>query len=203
MNKGALKIGIQGGMGSTNERALKDFMLRFNWEEEQVETVYLIRSEPVIKAVIAGDVDYGVFAFRSKSLLVKETIDALQKFDCLSIEIVDEVALQLDHALFYRGSLNPQKPLKIYSHLQALKVHEHWLRSHFFEYDIEFCEEIDTAESVKLLSEGRYEPNSLAIASARCEKLFDCEVLIKDLPSNLDYITKFWLVKKNPFNQNS
>lgn len=193
-----VKIGIQGGPGSTNERAFREFVHRQGFIEPQIE--YLLNTDPVIESVIAGEVDFGVFAFRSKSLLVQETLEALQKYGYQSVEIVDEVALLLDHALFQKTPIDKTKDVQVYSHLQALKIHERFLREQYGDR-LHLIPEKDTALSVQKLVEGNYPPNSLAIGPVTCRHLYTGALpLISDLPGNHDYITKFWLVRKNPAN---
>ncbi len=191
-----IKIGIQGGKGSSNERAAQNFILRQGWHDADIEFVYLMNSDPVVSAVINEEIDYGVFAFRSKTLLVKETLEALEKYGYLSVEIVDEVGLFLDHALFKVGTIDKSKPVKVCSHLQALKIHESFLKEYYGE-SVELIPEIDTAESVKKLSEGGYPENSVAIGPLGCQALYPVDVVYSDVPTNHDYITKFWLIKKH------
>ncbi len=184
-----MKIGIQGGKGSTNEKAALLFCKKFSWKN--VEIVYLITSEEVLKNLHSRKINYGVFAWKSTSGLVKETQEATQKFSFLK---KDEIILQLDHALLSKRKIEKEKQVFIYSHPQALREHLPFLKK-IFPF-LKCQEEIDTALAAQYLSEEKYPENSLVIAPINCAKLYHLNVYQKDLERNKDYFTTFYLVQK-------
>lgn len=183
----ALTVGIQGGEGSTNERACLFFAKKHGWKDFEIK--YLITTEAVLRALNNGEIDYGTFAWESSSCgLVEETQKAIKKYNYAKI---DEQEFQLDHALLCNSKIDPSKLVRIFSHPQALKQHGAFLREKFKE--VELVPEIDTAIAAKKLHQGEYPDNSLVIAPISCAKIYKLKVYIKDIPSNRGYLTKIYL----------
>ncbi|MFA6393321.1 MAG: prephenate dehydratase domain-containing protein [Patescibacteria group bacterium] len=190
MNK-KLIIGIQGDRGSTNERAAGFFAKKNGWKDYEIK--HLVSTENVLKALKAGEIDYGTFAWESRTGLVGETRKAVKKYE---FEKIDESKLQLDHALLSSSEINKNKTVKIHSHPQALAEHGEFLKKEFPK--LKLINEADTGSAAKDLSEGKYPENSLVIASIVCAEMYGLSVYMKDLPSNAGYWVKIYLVgKKN------
>jgi prephenate dehydratase len=183
-----LKIGIQGGIGSTNEKAAHEFAKSQGWKDYKL--IYLINTEPVLESLSKDEIDFGVFAYRSTAALVAETQKALEKY---SVKKIAELTLQLDHALLATEKIAEKELVRIYSHPQALKEHQSFLEQRF--KNIALIEEIDTALAAEKLIKGEYPDNSLAIAPLDCARIFNLEVFENDLPRNREYFTTFWLVR--------
>ncbi|MBI5413829.1 hypothetical protein HZA42_05810 [Candidatus Peregrinibacteria bacterium] len=185
-----LKIGIQGGEGSTNERACLFFAEKHGFQDFEIK--YLITTEAVLRALNNGEIDYGTFAWKSSNCgLVEETQLAIKKYKYAKI---DEQEFQLDHALLCNSKINPNKLIRIFSHPQALKQHGTLLRKEF--KNVKLVPEIDTAIAAEKMHQGEYPENSLVIAPTSCAKIYRLKVYIKDIPTNRGYLTKIYLVKK-------
>ncbi|MCT4592293.1 MAG: hypothetical protein N4A36_02835 [Candidatus Gracilibacteria bacterium] len=182
------KIGVQGDKGSTNERASFIFIEKHRIKNPEI--IYLISTENVLKALKNGDIDYGTFAYRSTKGLIKETKEAIKRYEYKKI---DEIKLDLDHALLSRKKINLNKTVNIYSYPQALGEHESFLRKHF--KDVNLISELDTALSALKLRDNKYPENSMVIAPISCAKLYNLDVYMEDLPTNQGYITTLYLVK--------
>ncbi len=183
-------IGVQGDIGSTNERAARFFANQYQWTD--IEIRYLISTENVLKALEAGEIDYGTFAWSSsRGGLVEETQAAIAHYQYTK---VDEHAFQLDHALLTNQSINPNQLVRVYSHFQALKEHRPYLEQAFTQ--LELVKEIDTAIAAKKMSQGMYPENSLIIAPVSCAALYQLKIYQSDLPTNNGYLTTIYLVKK-------
>ncbi len=185
-----IKIGIQGGVGSTNEQAAQKFLEQQGWREYKIE--YLFTSKNVLRDLAEGRVDYGVFAWGAPSGLVEETQIAVQEYP--NFKKVDEVSIHLDHALLQRSEIDESQEVNIYSHPQALREHYPFLDQLFPNKNLHA--EKDTALAAEMLKIGEYPHNSLVIAPLRCAEIYGLDIYKKDLPSNKDYVTKFYLVKK-------
>jgi prephenate dehydratase len=186
-----MKIGIQGGEGSTNERALEEFCAKHGWSLKEVEILYLITSQKVLEYLHAGKIEYGIFAWKSTAGLVRETQEAIKKF---SYHKQDELTLQLDHALLSNGGVDTAQKIFIYSHPQAIREHSSDIKKYFPHTVIK--EEIDTALAAKNLSEKKYPENSFVIAPIGCAKLYKLDVFNQELERNKSYFTTFYLIKK-------
>jgi len=183
-------VGIQGDAGSTNERACKLFAEKFGWEDLEIQ--YLISTENVLRALEAGKIDYGTFAWgSSRSGLVRETQIAVGKFN---FQKIDEKTLKLDHALLRNASIDLNKPVKVYSHPHALREHEPFLVKEFDK--VELIEEIDTAVAASKLHDNAYPENSLVIAPISCAEIYKLDVHMSDLPTNNGYFVNIYLVQK-------
>lgn len=185
-----LKVGIQGDKCSTNEKAFYKFAEKYQWELCDVE--YCISTEKVLFAIENNRIDYGIFAWESsRSGLVQETQEAIKRHSYIKI---DEVNIQIDHALISRSKINKHKLVRIYSHDQALKEHRSFLKNEF--PLLMLINENDTATAAKKLQTNKYPYNSIIIAPLGCAKTYGLEVFMEHLPTNHGYKTTFYLVKK-------
>jgi len=185
-----LKIGIQGHRGSTNERACRFFAMKHGWDNFEIE--YLIFTEEVLSALNGGNIDYGTFAWKSsRHGLVSETQEAIKKYPYKKI---DEVTLQIDHALLSNSIINKDKLVRVFSHPQALEEHRSFLENEFLH--VELIKEIDTAIAAEKLQKGEYPDNSVVIAPIACAETYGLDIFLLDLPTNKGYETTIYLVKK-------
>lgn len=190
MNNKKIKIGIQGDKGSTNEKACVFFAKKHKLKNFEIK--YLISTKNVLKALSKEEIGYGTFAWKSsRSGLVQETRDAIKKY---SFQKIDEKKLKSDHSLLYLSPIDKKIPVNVYSHPQALKEHETFLKKGFKKLKI--IKEIDTAVAAKKLSNKKYPKNSLVIAPISCAKIYNLKIYLKNLPTNKNYFTTIYLVKK-------
>lgn len=187
-----IRIGIQGSQGSTNEKACHYFTKKHRWENFEIK--YLISTKAVLVALEKGETDYGTFAWgSSRHGLVEETQEAIKRH---SYQKIDEVILQLNHALLSNGPININQKIQILSHPQAISEHKNFLKNHF--KDVEFIETRGTAIAAEMLKNKRHSENQLAIAPIECAELYGLRIHKKDLPSNQGYQTTIYLVKNKP-----
>ncbi len=187
-----MKVGIQGGVGSTNQRAAEVFAQLEGWVDYQIE--YLFTTENVLHHVNEGKVDLGVFAWESTVVgVVHESALAVKKYD---FEKLAEVKLQLDHALLVNLPIDESQTVYIYSHPQALMVHEPFLLERFSKCELR--EAKDTAVAAEKLIIGEYPPNSLVVAPMACAGIYGLDLFLSDeaMPKNKGYVTTFHLVRK-------
>lgn len=190
MTNKKIKIGIQGGKGSTNEKACLWFAKKHKLKNYEIK--YLISTENVLKALNKREIDYGTFAWKtSSSGLVKETQEAIKKF---SFQKIDERDFHPNHALIYNSAIDKNKTINIFSHQQALKEHSKFLKNAFS--NLKFFDEIDTAIAAKKLKNNEYPKNSLIIAPIECAKIYGLNVYLKSLPDNKNYLTKIYLISR-------
>lgn len=192
-----ITIGIQGDIGSTNERACYFFIKKHNWQNFEIK--YLISTENVLKALNENKINYGTFALKSsKSGFVQETQKVIKKY---KYKQIDKELFQLDHALLQNSKIDKTKIVKIYSHPHALKEHEPFLRKEF--KNIELKNEIDTAIAAQKLQNKKYNANSLVIAPLSCAKIYNLQTYLSELPTNKGYLTEILLVENPKRNDSS
>ena len=186
-----IRIGIQGDSGSTNERAAKHFASKRDWTDCKI--LPLRTTEKVLSALHEGSIDFGTFAWESsRAGLVQETQEAMRKF---TFQKLDEVKLQIDHCLLSKGQILENNLIRVFSHPQAIKEHRGFLEKHFQE--IKLHEEVDTAYAANKLQSGDYPTNSIVIAPKACAEIYGLDIYFDDLPSNMGYWTKIFLVSKD------
>lgn len=183
-------IGIQGDIGSTNERACNFFARKYGWKDFEIN--YLISTEKVLSALKKDEINYGTFAWESsRGGLVSETQEAIKKYN---FQKIDEEKFQLDHAILHNSKIDKSKSVQIYSHPQALKEHKPFLIKEF--QNPKLIEEVDTAIAAKKLQNNEYPSNSVIIAPISCANIYDLDIYLSDLPTNNGYITTIYLVQK-------
>lgn len=183
-------IGIQGGIGSVNEKGCRFFAEKHKLRDYSIR--YLVSTENVLHALSCGDTDYGTFAWEStRAGLVVETQQALTRY---SFKKVDEHWFCPEHALLMHSAIDESQPITIYSHHQALREHCDYIHTRF--PNVILCEETDTSVAAEKLSHGCYESNSLVIAPLACAAAFTLHIFEKDLPSNEGYLTKIILATR-------
>ena len=185
-----LKVGIQGNIGSSNYRAALHFAKKYQWQNP--EFVALLTTHRVLEALASKEIDYGTFAWESSRVgLVAETQAAIKTF---SYHKLDEIDLEMNHAIFTRPGDLPGPGPQVFSHPQALAEHAAYLRERFPAYQPQ--PEIDTALAAERLAKGEYPVGSLAIAPLGCLTLFHLELVASELPSNQGYWTKIFLAER-------
>lgn len=184
-----IKVGIQGIRGSTNERACIFFAKKHGRRNYEIQ--YLISTEGVLKALKNHSIDYGTFAWESsREGLVKETQEAIKKY---KYQKINEVRLQMDHALLSYTSIDQSKTINIFSHPQALKEHRSFLEKKFPR--IKLFEESDTGVAAYKLKNNEYPENSLVISPFACAEIYNLDIYMSNLPTNKEYFTTIYLVK--------
>ncbi|MFH1727572.1 MAG: prephenate dehydratase domain-containing protein [Pseudomonadota bacterium] len=183
-------IGIQGGKGSSNEKACNEFCRKLNIHNYQIK--YLISTENVLKELDQGKIDLGTFAVKSSRMgLVKETQEAIKKYP---FKKIDEIDLKIDHAFLGVKKLNKGQYSRIISHPQALKEHKEYIQKQY--PNAKLIEAKDTALAARRLKEGKYGCKTLIIFPKASAKIYQLKVIEDNLPTNKGYNTTFYLVKK-------
>jgi|TARA_B100001971_G_scaffold179314_1_gene174723 prephenate dehydratase len=180
-----MKIAYQGEKGAYSEAAI------YKHYRKDVETIGFETFEDVFEAVKNGKVDYGFLPFENTiSGSIAENYDLLLKED---VFVTAEVFLKISHSLLSHKGNKLDNIKKVYSHPYALRQCHEFLKKH----KIKPIPEYDTAGSAKMVRE-RNKTEEAAIASELCAEIYDLEVLKKDIGTNNNAITKFFVfVKKD------
>ena len=184
-----VKIGLQGAMGSFSEMAAKKFAELHQLDD--YELVYLISSEGVLAAIDKKLIDYGVFAIENaQGGVVIESIHALAHHNCA---IVNMFHIEISQNLLVKPGIRSTEIKQIHSHQQALRQCRNYLMDHYWACPL--VEEDDTAEAARRLSEGTLSPTTAVIANAACAKIYDLEILAKDIQDLKHNLTLFAAVE--------
>ena len=175
-----MKVAYQGIRGAYSESAI------YKHFGNDAEAISYNISEDVFKAVINGKVDYGLLPFENTIAgSIAINYDLLLKCD---VVIIAEVFLPIVHNLLsHRG--NRLENIKIvYSHNHALEQCREFIRKN----KLKAISAYDTAGAAKIIKE-RNKHDEAAIASELCEKIYDLDIIEKNIATNKDNITKFFV----------
>jgi len=180
-----MKIGIQGGLGSFNEEAIKYYTKREGISN--FETVYLHTTKNVLKALEKGKIDYGQFAIHnSTGGLVIETIEELGNY---KFKLINHYGIKIEHTLMIKKGLKLKDIDTIMTHPQVLKQCKENLANKYPNLKLTSGEGvlIDHAEVAKSLSENKLPDNIGVIASKVLAEIYNLEIVeigLQDLKNN-------------------
>ncbi len=177
-----MRIAIQGDKGSYSDEAAH----RFFKDYELVSKRFL---EEVFDSVSSGEVDYGVIPVENSSTgSIRKSLDLLLEKD---VSVIGEIKVRIKHALLGIKEANLEDIEVVYSHPEALSQCEKFLRSRGWTIIPSF----DTAGAAREIAK-RGDRRMAAIASEAASKLYNLEILardIQDLPHNT---TRFFIISK-------
>ncbi len=187
-------FGIQGGVGSFNEEALLDYVARHQIKDYEVK--YLYTSERVMRQLHEGNIDYGQFAIHNSiGGVVQESTYALAKY---KVKIVEEFAILIRHFLMRRKDVDPQKIKAMMAHPQVFAQCQSTLARNYKDWTLQSGKGdlVDTARAAQALALGKLPKNTAILGPGNLAKLYDLEVMTKDLQDNKENLTSFFMVSR-------
>ena len=191
---GKIVFGIQGGRGSFNEEALMDYIDRHEVSDWEVR--YLYTTNKVLKALWAGEVDYGLFAIQNANGgIVEESIEAMAKY---KFRIKERFGIQVRHFLMKKPEVDVGSLKSVMAHPQVFKqcrknltVKYPWLKQVTGKGEL-----IDTAKAAKALVEGKIDNQTAILGPRVLSSLYGLEIIEGDLQDNKNNVTDFLLVER-------
>ena len=187
-------FGIQGGTGSFNEEALLDYVARHKIKNYEIK--YLYTSEKVLRSLHEGTVDYGQFAIHNSiGGLVGESAYALSKY---KVKIVEEFAIIIRHFLMKRKDVKVRDLKTIMAHPQVFAQCKTTLSKKYRKWKL-FSgagDLVDTAKAAKALQAGSISKNTAILGPINLSKLYDFDVIDKNLQDNKKNFTSFFMVSR-------
>jgi chorismate mutase/prephenate dehydratase len=107
------------------------------------------------------------------------------------LKVCGEVIVKIEHCLIVNTGTKLEEVKKVYSHPQALGQCRRFLEK----LGSELIPTYDTAGSVKMLKEKGL-TNSAAIASERAAKLYEMEILAREIADNPENYTRFFILSR-------
>jgi arogenate dehydrogenase (NADP+), plant len=187
-------IGIQGGRGSFNEEAARQYMSRT--ADVPSELVYLHTTERVLRALHEGRVDRGQFAIHnSAGGMVRESVDAMARY---RFSIVEEFAIKISHALMMSRDGDIAGIDTVMTHPQVLAQCRTSLRAKYPQLRQTSGEGdlIDHAKVAELLGGGALSPNIATMGSRVLADLYGLRVIEDDLQDLDENFTSFLWVQR-------
>lgn len=189
-----MKYGIQGGPGSFNDSALKDYIKRHNVQD--FEVVYLFTTEKVLTAIEQGDIDFGQFAIHNAAGgMVHETLEAVSKHD---FQIVEEFGILITHNLMKLPSVPVEDIHVVMAHDQVLAQCREHLAAKYpqLEQRVGEGDLIDTATAAKALADGKVDKHTFILGNPIIADICGLETVDRDLQDLKNNVTTFLMVKK-------
>lgn len=189
MIKTKLKIGVSGDIGSFSEEAGHLYIDR---EGLKAELVYAIDMEGVLARLERGEIDMGIFpVVNSQGGLVREAFMSMGR---RHFTLMDELWLEVQQCLLVLPGLTRAKIKNIATHPQAILQCQRYIKREFPEAKI--IDWTDTAKAARDLKAGLLSAATAVIAPARAAKLYDLEILERNIQDMRPNLTTFIIVSK-------
>ena len=175
-----MKVAYQGIRGAYSESAV------YKHFGTQAEAIGYDTSEDVFTAVLNNQVNYGLLPFENTIAgSVAINYDLLLRYE---VAIIAEVFLPIIHDLLSHNG-NSLKDIKVvYSHYHALEQCREFIKRN----KLKSIPEYDTAGAAKIVKE-RNKKDEAAIASEFCADIYGLNIIEKDIATNKNNITKFFV----------
>ncbi|MFH1195616.1 MAG: bifunctional 3-deoxy-7-phosphoheptulonate synthase/chorismate mutase [bacterium] len=184
-----LKISIQGIEGSYSYLAAKQFFIQ---NESNLVFISHKRFEDVVHSVEKGEADFAMLPIENTtSGSINEVYDLLLH---TTLSIIGEEKFKVKHCLVGIADISPNRIEKIYAHYQAAAQCSKYLAS-LPEVRIEYFD--DTAMSVKKIIEENNKTFA-AIASEEAAKLFNVNILKREIANQTENFTRFLIAARTP-----
>jgi chorismate mutase/prephenate dehydratase len=181
--KQEVKVAFQGERGAYSESAVHQFF----GVETQVKPCRDFKD--VFESVKKQETPYGVVPIEnSLEGSINQNYDLFMKYD---LKVCGEVIVKIEHFLIANPGTALADIKAVYSHPQALAQCRHFLE----EFDRELIPTYDTAGSVKMLKEKGLK-NAAAVASERAAKIYEMQILAKNIADNPENYTRFFVLSK-------
>ncbi|GIW64322.1 MAG: hypothetical protein KatS3mg092_0255 [Patescibacteria group bacterium] len=193
-NKKQIIFGIQGGKGSFNEQALREYVRRRKIDNFKIK--YLYTTKNVLKALNRGEIDFGIFAIvNSKGGIVEESINVIGDY---KFKIVDKITIPIAHFLMKRKDVDLSQIQQIMAHPQVFAQCQNNLKNKYPNLSLISGrgELIDTAKVAYQLYKGKIDKKTAILGPKILSEIYDFEIIDENLQDDKNNQTTFLLVKK-------
>lgn len=177
-------MGYQGIRGAYSHLACLEF-----FRDEDIEAIGCKTFKEVFYKVERGELDFGVIPIENSIAgSVIQNFDLLLKYD---VKIVGEIFLRIKHCLISHRGNELKNIRRVLSHPQALAQCSEFLEKH----NLEPVPTYDTTSAVEIVKKnGNIE--EAAIASRLAAKIYDMEIIVKDIQKNPYNVTRFFVITR-------
>jgi len=184
-------VAFQGVIGAYSHQAIRKHY------QKQVQVLPLPTFEDLFNAVITNQCSAAMVPLENSTTgSIFKNYDLLAKH---SVSIINEVFLKISHNLLVipQPEINTSKRLKmikkVYSHPQALKQCQKFFNNHPWMKPVPHQ---DTAGSAADISRNN-QLDKAAIASSQAAKIYQLQILKKNIETNKNNFTRFVVIAKN------
>lgn len=179
------KVACQGVEGAYSNQAAEQFF-------EQPEIQYYTQFEEIFQAVEDGRVEYGILPIENSTAgSVAQVYDLMRRHN---FYIIKDTQVVVRHNLLSAGETSIDQLTDVFSHVQAL---DQCMKLREENPQITFHEYANTAMAAKFVAEEN-NPHYAALASAKCAKLYDMQILKSDVQDVSGNTTRFICISKTP-----
>jgi prephenate dehydratase len=179
------RIAIQGIKGCFHQLAVLNF-----FKKERYEILECISFKKLVESVYKSTSDIGVLAIENS--IAGTIISNYSLISQYKLKIIGEIYLPIRHHLMSFTKVKLNNIRKVISHPMALLQ----CKKFFKKYpNIKILEYTDTAESARYISEKRLN-NIAAIASENSAKIYNLTILVKNIQSIKNNLTRFFVISK-------
>lgn len=153
------------------------------------ELLGFVSPDIIIENVLDGNLDLGVIPIENSIAgRVDQTHNALLKYK--DIKIIGEYILSIKHCLIGKKSQSISDIKSVYSHPQAMMQCSKFINKYSMQTFVS-----DTADGVKHVSLSD-DASIAGIASEECARIYNCDVLARDINNEFNNFTKFIIVSR-------
>ena len=183
--KNNIKIGYQGVKGSFSEKAMIQFF------GESKEDLNYEKFEDVFIALKEGEIDYGILPFENSCTgAITAVYDLLLKY---GYYIVGEECIKIEQNLVGVKGAKLHDIKEVYSHPQGFEQSKKFLNEHDYLKLVNFHNTAISAKHVATLKD----KSKAAIASSRAAKIYNLDIIEKEINDNKNNNPKFIIISKN------
>lgn len=190
-------IGIHGIIGSFTDDALYRFAQgKLGIKPEQYKIKELTHSENVIKSVVDGEVDRGIFAVaNSGSGAYLASVEAMAKYN---FKVLAVFTMKINMCILSHSKITSMKEIKEFrGHPVAIAQCRRTLKKRWPKIPIHAdTDKMDTALSAKLLKKGKINKHTAVFASKRAAAIYGLHILVEDVHDDPLNATSFVVIKK-------
>lgn len=189
-------IGIHGIIGSFTDEALYRLARELGIKPEQYLVKELVHAENVIRAVVDGKIDRGIFAVaNSGSGAYLASIEAMAKY---SFRVVAVFTMRINMYILSHTQITSMKEVKEFrGHPVAIAQCRRTLKKYWSHIPISpDTDEMDTALSAKMLKDGKISQKAAVFASKRAAEIYGLNILVEGAHDDPLNSTSFVVIKK-------
>jgi prephenate dehydratase len=194
-----LTVGIQGGLGSFNEQALKVYLEKQGRPADDVEVKYLYTTDNVLRELKAGGVERGQFATEnSLGGPVRETLAAQAKYSFeQNYEVLDRYSIPIAHCLMIHTDARLEEVDTVMTHPQVLAQCRETIARRYPRLTLEegAGDLVDPAAVGEAIAAGRLPRNVATISSRLIAEARGLTIIDQNLQDCEDNFTTFVFVK--------
>lgn len=179
-------VAYQGTEGSFGEAAALDYF------KDNINSLSPCEAfEDVLEAVKRGEVDYGVLPIENSSTgPIFDVYDLVRQYN---LYIVGEQVIKIRHHLLGCKESELEDITEVYSHPQAINQCKSFLKENKKIVPIAYS---NTAVASKMIGEAK-KLNKAAIGSERAAALYDLKIVVSDIHTNDNNVTRFIILSKS------